>query len=45
MGDGRGVGVEVLGGGPGGDCFVVVIDEPVYFLTEQIKFVFRPQFP
>ena len=44
MKDGRGVGVEVLRGGPRGDCLVVATDEPVYLLAEEIEFVFRPQF-
>ena len=34
MGDGRGVGVEVLRGGPGSDCLVVATDEPIYLLAE-----------
>ena len=34
MRDRGGVGVEVLRGGPGGDCLVIVSDEPVYLLAE-----------
>ena len=34
MRDRGGVGVEVLRGGPRGDCLVVATDEPIYFFAE-----------